>query len=51
MGIELTLVTSRVLFDGDGDWFLLGAIVLVLVGLIVGLFTRRGSEISKHPRG
>lgn len=45
------LLLAKVLFDGDGDWFLLGAIVLVLVGVIVGLYTRSGTQITRHPRG
>ena len=49
--MEIELVVGRVLFDGDGDWFLLAAIVLVLVGLVFGLYTRSGSQIDEHPRG
>ena len=49
--MNATMLFAEVLFDGDGDWYVLGAIVLTVVGLIVALYTRRGSQIREHPRG
>lgn len=34
----------------DGSLLLVLASVLIVVGTAYGLFTRRGSEVSSHPR-
>lgn len=49
--MHATILLAEVLFDGDGDWYVLGAIVLTVAGLVVALYTRRGSQIKEHPRG
>ena len=35
----------------EGGWIVLVVAGLMLVGVIVGFFTRRGSGIEPHPRG
>ena len=35
---------------GSGEWLLVAAVVVILLGVAMGLFTRAGSEISDHPR-
>ena len=35
----------------DGSLWVVGACLLVLAGVVVGLFTRAGSEIASHPYG
>ena len=46
-----TMLLAGVLFDGDGDWYVLGAILVTVVGLIIAVSTRRGTQIEEHPRG
>ncbi len=41
---------AALFFDTWGDWVVLGVLVLLVVGLIVALYTRFGSEVSTHPR-
>ncbi len=36
---------------GSGEGFLIVAVVLILVGAGIGLYSREGSEIDTHPRG
>jgi hypothetical protein len=36
---------------GSGEWILVLVVVLMIIGVAVGLFSRAGSEISSHPRG
>jgi hypothetical protein len=43
-------MTSIVIFDAWGDWIVLGVLVLIVVGVILALYTRHGSEIGTHPR-
>jgi hypothetical protein len=38
------------IFDSWADWVVLGVLVLMVVGLILALYTRSGSEIDSHPR-
>lgn len=45
------VVTAGILFDGDGDVYVAIALAAVLIGLIVSLFTRRGTQVREHPRG
>ena len=45
------LVLARILFDGDGDLYLLGAIAVLFAGVVIGLYTRRGSQINDRPGG
>ena len=33
----------------DGSLWIVGACLVVLAGVVVGLFTRAGSEITSHP--
>lgn len=40
-----------VIAAGEGGWILVVVAVLMLAGVIVGFFTRRGSGIESHPRG
>ena len=35
----------------DGSLWVVGACLMVFAGVVVGLFTRAGSEISSHPYG
>jgi hypothetical protein len=35
----------------SGGWILVSVVVLIMVGVAIGLFSRAGSEISSHPRG
>src|SRR4051794_41491771 len=32
-----------------GAWIFLGVVILMLVGLIIGFYTRRGSGVDLHP--
>jgi hypothetical protein len=32
-----------------GTWIFLGVVVLFLVGVIIGFYTRRGSGVDQHP--
>ena len=41
---------TAVIFNGWGDWVVLGVLFLTLVGVVVALYTRKGSGISTHPR-
>lgn len=38
------------IFDNWGDWVVLGVLVLIVIGVIIALYTRSGSEIEGHPR-
>lgn len=38
------------IFDNWGDWVVLGALVLIVIGVIIALYTRSGSQIEDHPR-
>lgn len=49
--MNATMLFAEVLFDGDGDWYVLGAIVVTVIGLIIAVSTRRGSQVEEHPRG
>lgn len=35
----------------DGSWIFLASIILLLISLIAGLYTRSGSGIDDHPYG
>jgi hypothetical protein len=41
---------TAAILDTWGDWVVLGVLVLLVIGVIVALYTRAGSEISPHPR-
>ena len=33
----------------DGSWILLGVMVMMMLGVVYGFFTRGGSGIAEHP--
>ena len=34
-----------------GSWILVGVMAMVFAGVVLGLYTRHGTQIREHPRG